>query len=72
MQYPAEAYYEQKMASPDFVPSKPNGVGQFGDRLRFMIPAFKAQGVDRSLLQKVTDWARSIFPQGNWEAAMSG
>jgi hypothetical protein len=72
MQFSADAYYSQNLASPTYVPVVTNGYdGTFGDRLWYMIPAFRTAGVDETLLGTATNWGASIFPAAPWASLTS-
>ncbi|WP_143195735.1 hypothetical protein [Archangium sp. Cb G35] len=40
--------------------------GTLGNRIYFMLPRFKYHGVDPALVNTIADWARTVWPQGDW------
>jgi hypothetical protein len=42
--------------------------GTLGNRLYFLLPQFKYYGVNPTLINTIADWAKTVWPQGNWAA----
>jgi hypothetical protein len=42
--------------------------GAFPDQIMFMIQESRRQGVDGALLNEVCDWAKTVWPLGNWDS----
>lgn len=42
--------------------------GPYADRIYFMIPYFREQGADGALLNQICDWAKTVWPRGDWDA----
>jgi hypothetical protein len=40
--------------------------GSLGNKLWYLLPQFKYLGVNATLVNSVTDWAQTIWPQANW------
>ena len=40
----------------------------FGDRVWYMIPLFTYIGVDPTLTSQIADWAKTVWPNANWDA----
>ncbi|MGZ3459387.1 MAG: hypothetical protein ACXU86_12895 [Archangium sp.] len=67
LQYSPQQWYDGKWARAD---ESLKGLmdGGMGDRIKFLIPQARALGVDPLLLQRISTWAKSIWPQENWDA----
>jgi hypothetical protein len=49
------------------VRSQPDS-SNFEDRVWYMIPRFRYLGVHQAMINELATWAKSIWPQGNWDA----
>jgi Domain of unknown function (DUF4082) len=69
-QYYAGNTKDSNYGDQNYVPkSAPNAqAGPYPDRIMFMIPEFRAQGVDGVLLNQICDWAKTVWPRGNWDS----
>ncbi len=68
LQYTPQHWYDGKWARPDELPRTGQPDGTMGEQIKYLIPKARALGVDPLLLQRVVDWARSIWPLENWDA----
>ena len=66
-QYLAGKTAGQTVVDPNEIPVV-NYNGRFGDKVRFMIPEFRKLGIDRVLLNQICDWAKTLWPRGDWDA----
>jgi hypothetical protein len=69
--YPASRYargFDPFEASPtNYVPViPPAGAGNSADKVWYMIPQMRRAGVDCALLNDIADWAKVMWPAGNW------
>jgi hypothetical protein len=66
-QFPPSEYYSEGFASPTYIPVTKNGYDKtLGDRLWYMIPVFRHEGVDANLIEDTRRWAASLFPLAQW------
>jgi hypothetical protein len=65
--YAPEQYYQGRLADPEYVPSA-NPNGQLADRIWYMIPRYRRLGVDGALLDRICDWAATVWPKANWDS----
>ena len=61
-------YYAAGEASPTYVPSSIWDSSEIGDQIYWMIPQFRAYGVDNATCNTVAQWAATVWPLGNWSA----
>jgi hypothetical protein len=67
LQYTPQHWYDGKWAlREEFLTAHPDGI--MGEQIKYLIPKARELGVDPLLLQRVIDWARSIWPLENWDA----
>jgi hypothetical protein len=67
LQYTPQQWYDGQWARPDeLLTSNPDG--RMGDKIKFLIPKARELGVDPLLLQRVAAWARTLWPNENWDA----
>lgn len=67
LQYTPQHWYDGQWARPDEVlTGLPDGT--MGDKIKYLIPKARELGVDPVLLQRIATWAKSIWPQENWDA----
>lgn len=69
--YPTSQYsrsFDPFDASPtNYVPViPPAGGGNSADKVWYMIPQMRRAGVDCGLLNEIADWAKTMWPAGNW------
>ena len=66
-QFMPQQYYAGGMAAPDEIPIDADN-GRLVDRVWSMIPRFRAAGVDGKLLNNIADWAKTVWPNANWDS----
>lgn len=62
------AYYQGNWAKPDVNPVARRPDGSMGDMIWFAIPQWKFLGITPSAADRVADWAKTIWPNANWDA----
>jgi hypothetical protein len=69
-QYWAAQAQDERYQDQNYVPVRAGDpfAANYPDRLVYMIPRFRAQGVNGVLLNDVCDWAKTIWPRGNWDS----
>ena len=64
-----QQFYTGGWASPLVNPLSYAPDGAFGDQVWYMIPRFRFYGVNANLMGQVADWAKTIWPGANCDAA---
>jgi hypothetical protein len=67
-QYTAAQYYQVGLASSTYDPTGNFSSPVWGDRIWDMIPRFRADGVDGTLLNSICQWAATVWPRKNWNS----
>jgi hypothetical protein len=65
-----QQFYQGGFVSPTDT-AIPNFGGTEGGRLSYLIPRLGYLGVNNTLLGQIADWAKTVWPLGNWDAAKS-
>jgi hypothetical protein len=63
-----QQFYSGGWASASYIPVRNAMDGSFGDRIWYMLPLFRYFGVDTALTDGITDWAKTVWPNANWNA----
>ncbi|MCY1075728.1 hypothetical protein [Archangium lansingense] len=67
LQYTPQPWYDGKWARPDeLLTGLPDA--SMGDRLKYLLPKARALGVNPVLLGRIAAWAKTLWPQENWDA----
>jgi hypothetical protein len=65
-EYTPQQYYSGHVADPsEAIDGNMNG--SVGNRIYYAIPRFRGAGVDDALLDRIADWAKTVWPKGNWD-----
>jgi hypothetical protein len=67
-QWTPQQYYAGNWASASVNPVPGQSDGTFANQVWFMIPQFRYFGVNQTLINQVADWAKTIWPNANWDA----
>jgi hypothetical protein len=69
-QYWAGKAADSKYQDQNYVPVMAGdpGAGNYPDQIMYMVSNFRAQGVDGALLNQICDWAKTVWPRGNWDS----
>ena len=65
-QYTSQQYYQGGWATPTENPATDAYSLTFGGQLWYMLPRLRYFGVSNTLIDQISAWAATIFPQGNW------
>lgn len=66
--YTPAQYYQVGYTTASFVPIDDWWDPVWGDNVYAMIPQFRAEGVNGTLLNSICEWAATVWPQGNWSS----
>jgi hypothetical protein len=70
-QFTPQQFYTGGFASPTVNPVPGNPFGAFADKVWFWIPRFHNIGVNQTLINSMADWAKTVWPNANWDATKS-
>ena len=62
-----EQFYTSRLADPTSVPVPGRYSGDYVNRFFYAIPQFRYVGVSQTIINELADWAKTIWPQANWE-----
>jgi hypothetical protein len=62
-----QQFYAGGEADPAVAPTPGQQFGAFGDRVWYAIPLFRYFGVNQTLINEFANWAKTVWPLGNWD-----
>jgi hypothetical protein len=63
-----QQFYTGGFANSSETPQKNTPDGRFVDKVWFFIPQLRNLGVDPTLMSQIADWAKTLWPNANWNA----
>jgi hypothetical protein len=69
-QYYAGNAIDSRYKDQNYVPVRATdaGAGNYADQIVYLVMGLRGGGVDDALLNEICDWAKTVWPKGNWDS----